>query len=47
MRRAGPITYTVTYADANFNASTLVAGNITLNETGTASGTTSASPARV
>ena len=36
---AGPITYTVTYADANFNTSTLVAGNITLNKTGTASGT--------
>jgi hypothetical protein len=35
----GPVTYTVTYADANFNASTLVAGNITLNKTGTANGT--------
>ncbi len=35
----GPITYTVTYADANFNASTLAAGNVTLNATGTASGT--------
>ena len=32
----GPVTYTVTYADANFNASTLAAGNITLNKTGTA-----------
>ena len=35
----GPITYAVTYADANFNASTLAAGNITLNKTGTANGT--------
>ena len=34
-----PVTYTVTYADANFNSSTLAAANITLNETGTASGT--------
>src|SRR5262249_36167827 len=33
---AGPVTYTVTYADANFNASTLGVGNITLNTTGTA-----------
>ena len=38
---SGPITYTVTYADTNFNSSTLAAGNITLNETGTASGTIS------
>ncbi len=36
---AGPITYTVTYADAAFNASTLAVGNITLNKTGTANGT--------
>jgi len=35
----GPVTYTVTYADAHFNASTLAAGNITLNKTGTANGT--------
>ena len=35
----GPITYTVTYADANFNSSTLAAANITLNKTGTANGT--------
>jgi hypothetical protein len=35
----GPITYTVTYADANFNASTLATGNITLNKTSTANGT--------
>src|SRR5205809_563012 len=31
-----PVTYTVTYADANFNASTLAAGDITLTTTGTA-----------
>jgi len=36
---AGSVTYSVTYADANFNTSTLVPGNITLNQTGTASGT--------
>ena len=35
----GPITYTVTYADANFDASTLAAGDVTLNTTGTATGT--------
>jgi uncharacterized repeat protein (TIGR03803 family) len=29
------VSYTVTYADANFNASTLAAGNITLNTSGT------------
>ena len=39
----GPVTYTVTYADANFNTSTLVPANITLNETGTANGTVSVS----
>ena len=33
------ITYTVTYADTNFNTSTLEAGNIILNKTGTATGT--------
>src|SRR5205809_2126239 len=33
---AGPVTYTVTYADANFNTSTLGVSNITLNTTGTA-----------
>ena len=38
---SGPVTYTVTYADAEglFNSSTLAVGDITLNETGTASGT--------
>jgi autotransporter-associated beta strand protein len=35
----GPVTYGVTYSDANFNASTLAAGDITLNCTGTANGT--------
>src|SRR5206468_11195704 len=33
---AGPVIYTVTYADANFNTSTLGVSNITLNTTGTA-----------
>ena len=33
------VTYTVTYADTNFNASNLTTGNITLNTTGTASAT--------
>ena len=37
----GPITYTATYADANFNASSLATGNIALNKTGTANGTLS------
>ena len=36
----GPVTYTVTYADTNFNSSTLATGNITLNKTGTADATT-------
>ena len=35
----GPISYLVTYADANFNTSTLAASDITLNATGTATGT--------
>jgi hypothetical protein len=39
----GPVTYTVTYADAHFNASTLTVGNITLNSTGTANGTVAVS----
>jgi hypothetical protein len=33
------VSYTVTYADANFGSSSLVAGDITLNETGSATGT--------
>jgi uncharacterized delta-60 repeat protein len=32
----GPVTYTVTYADANFSSATLSAGNITLTGTATA-----------
>ncbi|MDB5140798.1 MAG: Cadherin-like beta sandwich domain protein [Mucilaginibacter sp.] len=39
----GPVSYTVTYADANFNSSTLTASNISLNTTGTAAGTISVS----
>ena len=35
---AGLVTYFVQYADANFRASRLVAGDITLNKTGTADG---------
>ncbi|MEO6977987.1 MAG: cadherin-like beta sandwich domain-containing protein, partial [Mucilaginibacter sp.] len=37
---AGPVTYTVTYADANFNSSTLANANVTLNPTGTATAST-------
>ena len=37
--RGGPVTYAVTYADANFAGSTLAAGNVTLNSTGTATAT--------
>lgn len=36
---AGSVTYTVTYADTNFGISVLANGHITLNTTGTASGT--------
>ena len=39
----GQVTYTITYADANFNNSTLTATNITLNSTGSATGTLSVS----
>jgi hypothetical protein len=39
--KIGPVTYTITYADANFNSSTLAIGNITLNKTSTANGTLS------
>lgn len=35
----GPVSYTLTYADANFNSATPVTGDITLNTTGTANGT--------
>jgi gliding motility-associated-like protein len=33
---SGPVTYTITYADANFNSSTLTNSNITVNSTGNA-----------
>ena len=36
LANTGPVTYTVTYSDALFNASTLSAGDVTLNRTGTA-----------
>jgi gliding motility-associated-like protein len=39
----GQVRYSVTYADANFNTSTLSNSNITLNSTGTANGTISLS----
>ena len=39
----GPVTYTVTYTDANFSLATLAAGDITLNATGSATGTVSVS----
>lgn len=35
----GPVTFEVTYSDANFDASTLSTGQITLNKSGTADGT--------
>ncbi len=41
-KNGATVTYTVTYADANFSASTLAAGNITVNTTGTATGTVTA-----
>jgi hypothetical protein len=34
----GPVTYTITYADTNFNSSSLAVGSITLNKTDTANG---------
>ncbi len=37
----GPVTYTITYGDANFGASTLTAADITLNKNGTANGVVS------
>ena len=39
----GPVTYTVTYADANFSSSSLALDNITLDPTGTANGTVAVS----
>jgi len=41
----GTVTYTVTYADANFNTSNLTNSYITLNTTGTANGTVNVSGA--
>ncbi|MCE9562204.1 MAG: FG-GAP-like repeat-containing protein [Planctomycetes bacterium] len=40
----GPITFTITYSDVNFNVSTLTAADITLTKTGTVAGTVSVSP---
>jgi hypothetical protein len=37
--QSGPVKYTIGYSDANFNASTLRATDITLNKTGDATGT--------
>jgi hypothetical protein len=39
LTRTGTVSFVVTYADLHFNASTLTAGNVTLNRTGTANGT--------
>jgi predicted outer membrane repeat protein len=39
LTRTGIVSYLVTYTDVHFNASTLTAGNVTLNKTGTANGT--------
>ena len=39
LTRTGIVSYLVTYADLHFNTSTLAAGNVTLNKTGTANGT--------
>ena len=36
---AGPVTYQVTYTDPHFHTSTLTAGDVTLNRTGSANGT--------
>jgi len=40
---SGPVSYTVTYSDANFSSSSLGTGNITLNKTGNANGTVAVS----
>src|SRR5690606_9146121 len=37
--RAGSVTFAISYTDANFAASTLALGDLTLNRTGTADGT--------
>jgi hypothetical protein len=41
--RNGPVTFTITYNDANFDTSTLSTNNITLNKTGNANGSVSVS----
>ena len=38
---SGPVTYTVTYADLHFASSSLTAGSVSLDSTGTANGTVS------
>ena len=42
--RFGPVTFTITYADANFDQSNLSDSDITLHTTGTANGTVSVDP---
>ncbi len=37
LTKSGPVIYAIAYSDTNFNASTLSAGNITVNATGSAS----------
>jgi hypothetical protein len=39
LTRGGPVTYTITYTDANFDHATLANGDVVLNKTGTANGT--------
>ncbi len=39
LTRSGPVTWQVTYADANFASASLAAGDLTLGSTGTATGT--------
>jgi parallel beta-helix repeat protein len=40
----GPVTFTVTYSDSNFDSSSLTAADVALNTTGTATGTVTVSP---
>jgi len=40
----GPVSFPLTFADSNFDVSTLTAGDVTLNTTGTATGTISVDP---
>lgn len=39
LTRNGPVSFTVTYSDANFSGSTLTAGEVTVTKTGSANGT--------